>query len=45
MIARVSASQEDYLEVIYDLSHGTESVRSIDIANLLGVSRASVNKR
>ena len=45
MIARVSASQEDYLEVIYDLSHGTEPVRSIDIANLLGVSRASVNKR
>ena len=45
MIARVSASQEDYLEVIYDLSHGNEAVRSIDIANLLGVSRASVNKR
>lgn len=45
MIARVSASQEDYLEVIYDLSHGLESVRSIDIANRLGVSRASVNKR
>ena len=45
MIARVSASQEDYLEVIYDLSHGTEAVRSIDIANLLMVSRASVNKR
>ena len=45
MIARVSASQEDYLEVIYDLSHGLESVRSIDIAKRLGVSRASVNKR
>ena len=45
MIARVSASQEDYLEVIYDLSHGSESIRSIDIANRLGVSRASVNKR
>ena len=45
MIARVSASQEDYLEVMYDLSHGSEAVRSIDIANLLGVSRASVNKR
>lgn len=45
MIARVSASQEDYLEVIYDLSHGSQSIRSIDIANRLGVSRASVNKR
>lgn len=45
MIARVSASQEDYLEVIYDLSHGSESIRSIDIANRLGVSRASVNKQ
>lgn len=45
MIARVSASQEDYLEVMYDLSHGTDAVRSIDIANVLGVSRASVNKR
>ncbi|MGP1577310.1 MAG: metal-dependent transcriptional regulator [Treponema sp.] len=45
MIARVSASQEDYLEVIYDLSQGAESVRSIDIAKRLGVSRASVNKR
>ena len=45
MIARVSASQEDYLEVIYDLSNGSESIRSIDIANRLGVSRASVNKR
>lgn len=45
MIARVSASQEDYLEVIYDLSHGSESIRSIDIAKQLGVSRASVNKR
>ena len=45
MIARVSASQEDYLEVIYDLSHGLQSVRSSDIAKRLGVSRASVNKR
>ncbi|MGP1431073.1 MAG: metal-dependent transcriptional regulator [Treponema sp.] len=45
MIAKVSASQEDYLEVIYDLSHGLEPIRSIDIANCLGVSRASVNKR
>ncbi len=45
MIARLSASQEDYLEVIFDLSHGLEPIRSIDIANRLKVSRASVNKR
>ena len=45
MITRISASQEDYLEVIYDLSHDTEAVRSIDIAKKIKVSRASVNKR
>ncbi|MGP1454152.1 MAG: metal-dependent transcriptional regulator [Treponema sp.] len=45
MIAHISASQEDYLEVIYDLSHDTEAVRSIDIAKKIKVSRASVNKR
>ncbi len=45
MIARLSASQEDYLEVIFDLSHGLEPIRSIDIAKRLKVSRASVNKR
>lgn len=45
MIVRLSASQEDYLEVIFDLSYGLEPIRSIDIANRLKVSRASVNKR
>lgn len=37
-----SESLEDYLEAIYIL--GGHNVRSVDIANHLGVSRASVNK-
>lgn len=38
---------EDYLEAIYRLSHegaGDGSVRSVDVAEQLGVSKASVNK-
>jgi len=38
----LSESMEDYLEAIIML--GGENVRSVDIANRLGVSRASVNK-
>jgi len=41
---KISTSSENYLEVIYNLSKGTGSVRSIDVANSLGVSKASVNK-
>jgi Mn-dependent DtxR family transcriptional regulator len=37
-----SESLEDYLEAIYVL--GGENVRSVDIANRLHVTRASVNK-
>ncbi len=37
-----SESLEDYLEAIYVL--GGQNVRSVDLANRLGVSRASVNK-
>lgn len=38
-------SGEDYLEAIVALGGTTEvSVRSVDIANRLGVSKASVNK-
>nr|WP_262373083.1 metal-dependent transcriptional regulator [Treponema phagedenis] len=44
MCAKITASKEDYLETIYDLSLVDEHVRSIDIATVLGVSRASVNK-
>lgn len=41
----VSRSHEDYLETIVELGGTTaQSVRSVDIANHLGVSKASVNK-
>ncbi|MDD5601700.1 MAG: metal-dependent transcriptional regulator [Candidatus Izemoplasmatales bacterium] len=40
--ADLSESMEDYLEAIIML--GGENVRSVDIANHLNVSRASVNK-
>ncbi len=38
----LSASLEDYLEAIYNLSAKTGAVRSKDIADNLGVARASV---
>ena len=42
---KVSMSHEDYLEAIVMLGGTTEqSVRSVDIANQLEVSKASVNK-
>ena len=42
---KVSMSHEDYLEAIIMLGGPTEqSVRSVDIANRMGVSKASVNK-
>ena len=40
----ITASKEDYLERIYDISLVNEKVRSIDVAKALNVSRASVNK-
>ena len=40
----ITASKEDYLERIYDISLVNEKVRSIDVAKALSVSRASVNK-
>ena len=39
---KLSASLEDYLEVIYNLSKQSRVARSKDIAEALGVSRASV---
>jgi DtxR family Mn-dependent transcriptional regulator len=39
---KLSASLEDYLEAIYNLSEQSEVVRSKDIARELAVSRASV---
>ncbi len=42
---RMTQSNEDYLEAVYELSEGKSSpVRSVDIAEKLGVSKASVNK-
>lgn len=42
---KMSMSSEDYLEAIVMLGGSTEqSVRSVDVANKLGVSKASVNK-
>ena len=41
-IANLSASLEDYLEAIFNLSSESNIARSKDIAELLGVSRASV---
>lgn len=42
---KVSMSHEDYLEAIVMLGGTAEqSVRSVDIANQMGVSKASVNK-
>ena len=38
----LSASLEDYLEAIYNLSSGSQDAHSKDIAKLLGVTRPSV---
>lgn len=42
---KISKSHEDYLEAMVELGATTEqSIRSVDIATKLGVSKASVNK-
>lgn len=43
MSESLSASQEDYLEVIYGIAGESAAVRIRDIAALMGVSMASVN--
>lgn len=43
-MAHIRESGENYLELILDISLEQDSVRSIDIARRLGVSRASVSK-
>lgn len=44
-MVKASMSHEDYLEAIVMLGGTTEApVRSVDVANKLGVSKASVNK-
>lgn len=40
----ISASIQDYLEAVFDLSQEDENVRSVDIAARLNVSRASVSR-
>jgi DtxR family Mn-dependent transcriptional regulator len=41
---RITSSSQDYLEAILMLSEKEGRVRSVDVANLEQVSRASVNK-
>ena len=42
---RMTQANEDYLEAVYELAGGTDTpVRSVDLANKLNVSKASVNK-
>lgn len=43
-MVKISPSSQDYLEIILDLSKDGVPVRSIDIANALGYSRASINR-
>ena len=44
-MTKVSKSHEDYLEAIVMLGGTpTDPIRSVDVANKLGVSKASVNK-
>jgi Mn-dependent DtxR family transcriptional regulator len=40
---RVNSSLEDYIEAIYTLSLKSDNIRSIDVARLLDVSKASVS--
>ena len=42
---RMTQANEDYLEAVYELAGGEgKPVRSVDLANKLDVSKASVNK-
>ena len=43
-VPKLSASSQDYLEAILELSSHNDRVRSIDVAAYLNVSRASVNR-
>lgn len=43
-MANVRESGEDYLEAILQLEDDNGQVRSVDVANKLGVTRPSVNK-
>jgi len=41
---KLSSSNEDYLEALYQLGGEGKAIRSVDLASKLGVSKASVNK-
>lgn len=43
-IEKNSASTEDYLEIIFEYSQKDEGFKSVDIANKLNISRASVSE-
>lgn len=43
-MSKIRSSGEDYLETILEIEKSNGRVRSIDVANKLGVSRPSVNK-
>lgn len=43
-VEKLSSSGEDYLEAIYQLGGTQNAVRSVDLAEKLDVSKASVNK-
>ncbi len=44
MAKKITPSQENYLKAILQVADEHSKVRSIDVARLMGVSRASVNK-
>lgn len=44
IMSTFSPSSQDYLEAILELSNKESKIRSIDIAQIMNVSRASVNK-
>ncbi|MDR2108373.1 MAG: metal-dependent transcriptional regulator [Coriobacteriales bacterium] len=41
---KLTPANEDYLEAIFQLGGDSGPVRSVDVANKLGVSKASVNR-
>jgi DtxR family Mn-dependent transcriptional regulator len=43
-MGKLTPSKQDYLETIFDLMKNNSIVRSIDVANVLGFSRASVSR-
>jgi DtxR family Mn-dependent transcriptional regulator len=43
-MSKLTPSKQDYLETIFDLMKNNPTVRSIDVANVLGFSRASISR-